>query len=196
MLKTLNYNATSKHLDNILATAVKYGMDIYTIEGALNDKHLIINDGIYLRRQKPRKYIILDYTSCHIFNMTITLTNSEKAYNDFMIEYDQFMKEFYPDELQKGRSTMIKLNHLQPLESFKSNAWYYGISVTEYNGGTTYSGFDTDFYKVVKEAEKIINDNFNYFSKHDRANVRVLYLYYTENVFNDNDNVLYSLKGE
>ena len=91
---------------------------------------------------------------------------------------------------------MIKLNHLQPLESFKSNAWYYGISVTEYNGGTTYSGFDTDFYKVVKEAEKIINDNFNYFSKHDRANVRVLYLYYTENVFNDNDNVLYSLKGE
>ena len=91
---------------------------------------------------------------------------------------------------------MIKLNHLQPLESFKSNAWYYGISVTEYNGGTTYSGFDTDFYKVIKEAEKIINDNFNYFSKHDRANVRVLYLYYTENVFNDNDNVLYSLKGE
>ena len=91
---------------------------------------------------------------------------------------------------------MIKLNHLQPLESFKSNAWYYGISVTEYNGGTTYSGFDTDFYKVIKEAEKIINDNFNYFSKHDRANVRVLYLYYTENVFNDDDNVLYSLKGE
>ena len=99
MLKTLNYNATSKHLDNILATAVNNEMDIYTIEGALNDKHLIINDGIYLRRQKPRKYIILDYTSCHIFNMTITLTNSEKAYNDFMIEYDQFMKEFYPDEL-------------------------------------------------------------------------------------------------
>ena len=91
---------------------------------------------------------------------------------------------------------MIKLNHLQPLESFKSNAWYYGISVTEYNGGTTYSGFDTDFYKVIKETEKIINDNFNYFSKHDRANVRVLYLYYTENVFNDDDNVLYSLKGE
>ena len=91
---------------------------------------------------------------------------------------------------------MITLNHLQPLESFKSNAWYYGISVTEYNGGTTYSGFDTDFYKVIKETEKIINDNFNYFSKHDRANVRVLYLYYTENVFNDNDNVLYSLKGE
>ena len=91
---------------------------------------------------------------------------------------------------------MIKLNHLQPLESFKANAWYYAISVTEYNGGTTYSGFDTDFYKVIKEAEKIINDNFNYFSKHDRANVRVLYLYYTENVFKDGDNVLYSLKGE
>ena len=31
--------------------------------------------------------------------MTITLTDSEKAYNNFMIEYDQFMKEFYPDEL-------------------------------------------------------------------------------------------------
>ena len=99
MLKTLNYNATSKHLDNILATAVNHEMDVYTIEGALNDKHLIINDGIYLRRQKPRKYIILDYTSCHIFDMTITLTDSEKAYNNFMIEYDQFMKEFYPEEL-------------------------------------------------------------------------------------------------
>ena len=99
MLKTLNYKATGKQLDNILAIAVNHEMDIYTIEGVLNDKHLIINDGIYLRRQKPRKYIMLDYTSCFEFNMIITLTDSEKAYNDFMIEYDQFMKEFYPDEL-------------------------------------------------------------------------------------------------
>lgn len=90
---------------------------------------------------------------------------------------------------------MITLNHLQPLESFKTNAWYYAISVTEYNGGTTYSGYDTDFNKVIKETEKIINDNLNYFNKHNRANVRVLFLYYTENILNDN-NVLYSLKGE
>ena len=99
MLKTLNYKATGKQLDNILAIAVNHEMDIYTIEGVLNDKHLIINDGIYLGRQKPRKYIMLDYTSCFEFNMIITLTDSEKAYNDFMIEYDQFMKEYYPEEL-------------------------------------------------------------------------------------------------
>lgn len=90
---------------------------------------------------------------------------------------------------------MITLNHLQPLESFKTNAWYYAISVTEYTGGTNYTGYDTDFNKVIKETEKIINNNFNYFSKHDRANVRVLYLYYTEKYVND-ENVLYSLKGE
>lgn len=90
---------------------------------------------------------------------------------------------------------MITLNHLQPLESFKTNAWYYAISVTECHGGTTYTSYDTDFNKVIKETEKIINNNFNYFSKHDRANVRVLYLYYTEKYLND-DNVLYSLKGE
>ena len=99
MLKTLNYKATGKQLDNILAMAVNHEMDIYTIEGVLNDKHLIINDGIYLRRQKPRKYIILDYTSCFEFDMTITLTDSEKTYKEFIQEYDQFMKEFYPDEL-------------------------------------------------------------------------------------------------
>ena len=90
---------------------------------------------------------------------------------------------------------MITLSHLQPLHSFKTNAWYYAISVTEYTGGTTYTAYDTDFSKVIKETEKIINDNLNYFTKHDRANVRVLFLYYTENFLND-DNVLYSLKGE
>ena len=99
MLKTLHYTTSNEQLNNVMEAAVKHEMDIYTIEGVLNDKHLIINDGIRLGRQKPRKYLILDYTSGFTFDMTITLTNSEKAYNDFMIEYDQFIKEFYPDEL-------------------------------------------------------------------------------------------------
>ena len=89
---------------------------------------------------------------------------------------------------------MITLNHLQPLESFKANAWYYLASITDNTGGTSYTDCINDFDKVIKETEKIINDNFDYLNKHDRANVKILYMYYNENVLND-ENVLYNLKG-
>ena len=89
---------------------------------------------------------------------------------------------------------MIKLNHLQPLESFKTNAWYYLASITSDDGGTSYTQCTSDFNKVINETERIINNNIDYLNKHDRANVKILYMYYGENVLNDN-NVLYDLKG-
>lgn len=98
MLKTLHYTISNEQLNNVMEAAVEHEMDIYTIEGVLNDKHLIVNGGLHFGRQKPRKYIILDYTSAYVFDMTITMTDSEKAYNDFMKEYDQFIKEYYPEE--------------------------------------------------------------------------------------------------
>ena len=100
MLKTITYNTTRKQQDKVIATAVNNLMDVYTIEGALNDTHLIVNDGLAFGRQKPRKYIILDYVQGfgYQFDFTVTATDSETAYRNFMQEYEEQEQRLQEEE--------------------------------------------------------------------------------------------------
>lgn len=88
-----------KATDKLLGQLVNLGCEIFTIEGTLNDTHLIITDGLQgshkMGHIKFRKYMILghEFATHWSNNLYMHLTNNEKLFEELYQEYEGQLKE-------------------------------------------------------------------------------------------------------
>ena len=88
------------YTQDLLGTLVNLGCETFTIEGALNDTHLVITEelqrkGYKLGRVKFRKYMILGHefaSECHN-HLYMELTDNDKIFEYFYQEYEEQQKE-------------------------------------------------------------------------------------------------------
>ena len=84
---------------SLLQQFAELDCDIFTIEGALNDTHLIVTDGIReshkLGRVKLRKYMILghEFASEYHNHLYMQLTDNDKVFDELYKEFDEQVQE-------------------------------------------------------------------------------------------------------
>ena len=88
------------YTQDLLGTLVNLGCDTFTIEGALNDTHLIITEDLQrksykLGRLKFRKYLILGHEfATHWSNhLYMHLTDNDKVFEELYEQYEEQQKE-------------------------------------------------------------------------------------------------------
>lgn len=87
------------YTQDLLGDLVYLGCETFTIEGGLNDTHLIITDGIReshkLGRVKLRKYMILghEFASEYHNHLYMQLTDNDKVFDDLYKEYKEQVKD-------------------------------------------------------------------------------------------------------
>ena len=87
-----------KATDRLLGQLVDIGCETFTIEGALNDTHLIVTDGLQdshkIGRIKFRKYMILghEFASEYHNHLYMHLTDNDKVFNELYKEYKEQVK--------------------------------------------------------------------------------------------------------
>ena len=88
-----------KATDRLLGQLVDLGCETFTIEGALNDTHLIITDYVReshkLGRVKFRKYMILghEFASEYHNHLYMQLTDNDKVFDELYKEYKEQVKD-------------------------------------------------------------------------------------------------------
>lgn len=88
-----------KATDRLLGQLVDLGCETFTIEGALNDTHLIITDHVReshkLGRVKFRKYMILghEFASEYHNHLYMQLTDNDKVFDELYKEYKEQVKD-------------------------------------------------------------------------------------------------------
>ena len=84
---------------SLLGQLVNLGCETFTIEGTLNDTHLIVTDYVQeshkLGRVKFRKYMILghEFASEYHNHLYMHLTDNEKLFEELYQEYEEQQKE-------------------------------------------------------------------------------------------------------
>lgn len=88
------------YTQNLLGTLVNLGCETFTIEGVLNDTHLIITEdlqrkGYKLGRAKLRKYLILghEFASEYHNHLYLHLTDNDKLFKKLYQEYEEQQEE-------------------------------------------------------------------------------------------------------
>ena len=93
-----------KTTDRLLGQLVNLGCETFTIEGGLNDTHLINTEHLQgshkLGRVKFRKYMILghEFASEYHNHLYMQLTDSEQVFNDWLEVYDEQQKQLEEEE--------------------------------------------------------------------------------------------------
>lgn len=88
-----------KATDRLLGQLVDLGCETFTIEGALNDTHLIITEGLQgshkMGRIKFRKYMILgnEFASEYHKHLYMQLTDNDKVFDELYKEYKEQVKD-------------------------------------------------------------------------------------------------------
>lgn len=88
-----------KTTDRLLGQLVDLGCETFTIEGGLNDTHLIITDGLQeshkLGRVKFRKYMILGHEFANEWGdyLYMYLTDNDKVFDELYKEYKEQVKD-------------------------------------------------------------------------------------------------------
>ena len=93
-----------KATDRLLGQLVDLDCETFTIEGTLNDTHLIITEGLQGRykmgRIKFRKYMILghEFASEYHNHLYMQLTDNDQVFNDWLALYNDQLEEYEREE--------------------------------------------------------------------------------------------------
>lgn len=85
--------------EDLVQDLAELGCETFTIEGALNDTHLIVTDHIReshkLGRVKFRKYMILghEFASEYHNHLYMQLTDNDKVFDELYKEYKEQVKD-------------------------------------------------------------------------------------------------------
>ena len=89
------------YTQDLLGTLVDLGCETFTIEGGLNDTHLIITEDLQrksykLGRLKFRKYLILghEFASEYHNHLYLHLTDNDKVFEKLYQEYEEQLEDF------------------------------------------------------------------------------------------------------
>ena len=89
---------------NLLQQFAELDCETFTIEGGLNDTHLIITEPLQdhykMGRIKFRKYMILGHEYAHEWgnHLYMQLTDNDQVFNDWLEEYEKQLEEYEKEE--------------------------------------------------------------------------------------------------
>lgn len=109
MLKRIKNEITLNYTNKVLSLASELELDIYCIEGVLNDSYLIYNTTIRTGRKKPRKYILLthEYKNSQSDTLYMIQTDNDVEAGNFMKEYEQEQSRIELQELFYEAQTIL-----------------------------------------------------------------------------------------